>query len=140
MSNLNELVSKFVVVRAQRMALEKDAEAIKKDTEEPLKAQILQVMAVQGLKSANVEGLGRVVCKETSHYEIHNIEALAFQMLKVMVEAAQAGRPVSDGLLLQRRVHRENLDTLLDGNADEAYLASLGVKKAVRTDLSFTKA
>lgn len=140
MSNLNELVSKFVAVRAQRMAHEKDAEAIKKDTEEPLKAQILQVMATQGLKSANVDGLGRVVCKETSHYEIQDIEALAFQMLKVMVEAAQTGRPISDGLLLQRRVHRENLDTMLDGNTDEVYLTSLGVKKAVRTDLSFTKA
>lgn len=139
MSSLNELVSEYVKVRAQRMSLEKEAEAIRKDTEEPLKAQILQVMSAQGLKSANVEGLGRVVCKETSHYEILDMEALAFQMLKVMVEAAQAGRPVSDGLLLQRRVHRENLDTMLDGNADEGYLASLGVKKATKTELSFTK-
>lgn len=139
MNSLNELVGAYVEARNQRLELEKEAEGIKKDTEEPLKAQILQVMAVQGLKSANVEGLGRVVCKETSHYEIQNIEALAFQMLKVMVEAAQAGRPVSDGLLLQRRVHRENLDTMLDGNTDEVYLTSLGVKKATKTELSFQK-
>ncbi len=96
-------------------------------------------MAAQGLKSANVEGLGRVVCRETSHYEINNIEALAFQMLKVMVTSAQEGRPISDGLLLQRRVHRDNLDALLDGNTDEGYLSNFGVKKAIRTDLSFTK-
>lgn len=142
MTSLTELVGAFIEVRGQRLELEKEADDLKKNTEEPLKAQILQLMSAQGLKSANVEGLGRVVAKETKHYEIMDIEALAFQMLKVMVEAAQEGRPVSDGLLLQRRVHRENLDTMLDGMGEitDEKIAGFGVRKAVKVELAFTKA
>lgn len=146
MSSLNELVAEYVEVKAKRLKLEKDAEEIKKGREGELSALILQVMAAQGLKSANVEGLGRVVCKETSHYEITDMESLAFAMFKVMVDAAQKGRPMSDGLLLQRRVHKDNLDSFLESiilptDAEgQPSMAHLGVKKAIRTDLSFTKA
>ncbi len=139
MSSLNELVAEYITIRTKRLQLEKEADGIKKGREGELSAQILQVMSAQGLKSANVSGLGRVVCRETSHYEIHDIESLALQMLKVMVSAVRDGRPISDGLLLQRRVHRENLDSLLGEGADESTMINMGVKKAVRTELSFTK-
>lgn len=125
--------------RNERLALEKKAADLKRDIEEPLRVQILQVMAAQGLKSANVEGLGRVVCKESHHYEIMDIESLAYQTFKLMVKAAEDGRPLSDGLLLQRRVHRENLDAVIEaaGGMDKA--AEFGVRNVTKTDLSYTK-
>lgn len=94
-------------------------------------------MSAEGLKSANVTGLGRVVSKETSHYEIVNIDQLAVQMFQAMLDAAKEGRPLADGFLLQRRVNRENLEQYIE---DEADTAKFGVKKVTKNDLSFTKA
>lgn len=125
--------------RNERLALEKKAADLKRDIEEPLRVQILQVMAAQGLKSANVEGLGRVVCKESHHYEIMDIEGLAYQMFKSMVKAAEEGRPLSDGLLLQRRVHRENLDAMIEAAGGMGKAAEFGVRNVTKTDLSYTK-
>lgn len=125
--------------RNERLALEKKAADLKRDIEEPLRVQILQVMAAQGLKSANVEGLGRVVCKESRHYEITDIESLAYQTFKLMVKAAEEGRPLSDGLLLQRRVHRENLDAMIEAAGGMGKAAEFGVRSVTKTDLSYTK-
>lgn len=142
MSTLNYLVRQFVEVRARRFLLEKEAQELKANVEDDLKARILQIMAAQGLKSANVEGLGRVVSKENSHFEIMDMEALALQMFKNFVTAAQSGRPLTDALLLQRRVHAENLSNFIEmeGQPCESFLTSLGVRKVVKNDLSFTKA
>lgn len=125
--------------RNERLALEKKAADLKRDIEEPLRVQILQVMAAQGLKSANVEGLGRVVCKESRHYEITDIESLAYQTFKLMVKAAEEGRPLSDGLLLQRRVHRENLDAMIEAAGGMGKATEFGVRSVTKTDLSYTK-
>ena len=92
-------------------------------------------MSAQGLKSANVEGIGRVVSRDTGYYEITDIDVLDRQMLAIMVENHKMGRPLSDGLLLQRRVSRENLELALEDNPEANY----GVNFAVKTTLSITK-
>lgn len=104
---------------------------------------ILLEMSASGLKSANIKGVGKVVCRESSHYEITDIEALALTMFKKMVECGQQGRPLSDALLLQARIHRENLETHVGESEDdtelERMLSAYGVKKASKLDLAVTK-
>lgn len=100
-------------------------------------------MSASGLKSANIKGVGKVVCRESSHYEITDIEALALAMFRKMVECGQQGRPLSDALLLQARIHRDNLETHVGEAEDDAelerMLSSYGVKKASKLDLAVTK-
>lgn len=137
-------------MRTRRQELEKEADGIKNGREAELKAQILAEMSAQGMKSANLEGVGRVVSKVTYHYEIRDIEALAVQMFKTMLESAKAGRPFSDGLLLQRRVSKEQLEAHMEAvasciegsgpDADAAAATMFGVKYVAKNDLSITKA
>jgi hypothetical protein len=96
----------------------------------------------QGLKSANVEGVGKVVLKTTYHYEIRDLNMLAYQQLAMLVQAAKEGRPLSDGLILQARIHKDNLENTLTeaGITPEQVAQTFGVAREGRDDLSFTKA
>ena len=143
MSTLQDLVAGYIAARAQRVGLESQAKEIKSSQEDPLKERILAEMSAQGVKSANIDGMGRVASVSRVHLEITNIEALAMQMLRGMVQAHKEGRPMSEGLLLQRRPNRENIEALLAGQEvqpdDEVALNAMGIKQASKTDLSFTK-
>lgn len=119
------------------MELERQADELKSGEEAELKRQILLEMQTAGIKSANVEGVGRVVSKDTRHYEVQDMEKFARAMFQTMLDAAKQGRPFSDGLLLQRRIHRENLETVLENSG--ATLDTYGISQIVRTDLSVTK-
>ena len=137
-------------MRTRRQELEKEANDIKAGREQELKNAILAEMSAQGIKSANVEGVGRVVSKNTQHYEVVDIEALSEQMFRAMLKAKQEGRQFSDGLLLQRRVSRENLEAYMEiaastipgsgPEADDKTANMFGVKQVTKNDLSFTKA
>lgn len=124
------------------MALEKQADEIKKGEEAELKKAIMAEFMSQGLKSANVDGIGKVVMKTTYHYEIRDLNQLAYQQLAMLVQAAKDGRPLSDGLILQARIHKDNLEnTLTDAGIPPEQLAQMfGVAREGRDDLSFTKA
>lgn len=135
MSSLRDLCVQYAEVRGRRTELERQAKELKEGQEADLQEAILAEMSAQGLKSANVEGIGRVVSRDTGYYEITDIDALARQMLAIMVENHKMGRPLSDGLLLQRRVSRENLELALEDNPEANY----GVNFAVKTTLSITK-
>lgn len=144
MSNLMALSEQYIGVRQERLALEKKAKEIQNGREKDLRELILLEMSSSGLKSANIKGVGKVVCRESSHYEITDIEALALTMFKKMIECGQQGRPLSDALLLQARIHRDNLEThvgeLENDTELERMLSSYGVKKASKLDLAVTKA
>lgn len=143
MSNsLMDLAAQYVSARQERLALEKQAKEIQTGREKDLKELLLLEMSSSGLTSANIKGVGKVVCRVSSHYEITDIETLALTMFKKMLECGQQGRPLSDALLLQARVHRENLETHVGDHDDsvmEQILASYGVKKASKIDLAVTK-
>lgn len=119
------------------MELEHKADEIKNGEEAELKRQILIEMQTAGIKSANVEGVGRVVSKDTKYYEVQDMEKFARAMFQSMLDAAKQGRPFSDGILLQKRVHRENLETVLENSGTQ--LDAYGIAQLVRTDLSVTK-
>ena len=135
--NLQILAQKYIQVRQQRMELEHQADDIKNGEEAELKRQILLEMQTSGIKSANVEGVGRVVSKDTKYYEVQDMEKFARAMFQSMLDAAKQRRPFSDGILLQKRVHRENLETVLENSGTK--LEDYGIAQLVRTDLSVTK-
>lgn len=134
---IQELAQQYINVRARRMELEHQADEIKNGEEAELKRQILIEMQSAGIKSANVEGVGRLVSKETKYYEIQDLEAFAKSMFQSMYNAAKEGRPFSDGIILQKRVHRENLETILENSGLSADV--FGIAQLSRIDLSVTK-
>lgn len=140
---ITELVKEFVKVRTERLELEKKADEIKKGREAELKQMIMAEFSAQGLKSANVQGVGRVVCKTTYHYEVKDLNMLAYQQLKMLVQAGKEGRPLSDGLILQSRINAGNLEDAViqsGGSTDNPdTMAAYGLVRAGREDLSFTR-
>lgn len=135
--SLQDLVLEYVKVRQGRMELERQANEIKEGKEAELKKHILLDMASSGIKSVNLAGIGRVVSRSTPYYEITDLNVLARAMFQAMLNAAKEGRPFSDGLLLQKRVNRESVDTLLEETGVKP--EEFGVSQSVRTDLSITK-
>ena len=140
--SLIDLVKQYDAVRTKRLSLEKGADAIKSGEETELKQAILNELSSQGLKSANVEGVGRIAVRTTSHYEVTDLNALAVAFVARVVANKKAGRPLSDGLPLQARPSREGIDAVLDATVDERKrydtMNSFGVKLVERNDLSLT--
>lgn len=109
---------------------------------------ILAEMSAMGVKTMNFEGLGKITSRTTWHYEISDIDALVLESFKKMLAALQQNRPISDGCLLQRRPHKDNLETFFAKDyptmepgslEEEEALKSWGVRKATKNTLSFTK-
>ena len=134
--SLIDLVKQYDAVRTKRLSLEKEADAIKSGEETELKQAILNELSSQGLKSANVEGVGRIAVRTTSHYEVTDLNALAVAFVARVVANKKAGRP------LQARPSREGIDAVLDATVDERQrydtMNSFGVKLVERNDLSLT--
>lgn len=151
MKSITDLVESYIEVRTRRQELEAKANDIKNGEEQELKTLILAEMAAQGMKSVHLEGVGRVTSRVSYHYEIKDMEKLSKCMFKAMATAIENGRPVSDGLLLQRRVSKEALENLIgdtvqkvNQNASQEdydriseYL--FGVKNVGKNNLSITK-
>lgn len=140
-SNLMDMARELADLKARISALNEDLKALK-DREADLKRSVLIEMGPA--KSVNLEGVGRLVRKNNTRYEIRDIEALAMAMLKVMVANGKAGRPLSDGLLLQQRVSARNLEEVMDAEgldeaSEEAYINGAGLARVIEQSLSFTK-
>lgn len=135
---LKEMVKEYADLRTRRQELEKQADEIKNGREQELKNQILLEMSGQGLKTANFEGLGRVTARNKSHYEIQDQEKLAYAILQAIVNAGNAGRPLSDGLFLQKRISSEMFETLMEENQNMP-METYGVAQVTRQELSLTK-
>ena len=139
--SLIDLVKRYDDVKTKRLSLEKEADAIKQGEETELKQAILNELTAQGLKSANVEGVGRIAIRTTAHYEVADVNLLAKAFVQQVVANSNNGRPLADGMLLQARPSREGLDTLLDGMSDtdkEKTMSLFGVRFVERNDLSLT--
>lgn len=129
--------------RENRSSLEKQVKDIKA-IEAELESRILMELAAQGLKTVNVEGVARISAKDSYHYELADINKLAMQMFYGMMNAIRDKHPVSDGLLLQQRISKSNLEDMLaakypDGNVTPEMLDELGIRKVEDKTLSLTK-
>lgn len=95
-------------------------------------------MSSQGLKTANFDGVGRVTQRNKSYYEIQDTEKLARSLMQSMIDAAQAGRPFSDGLFLQKRISNEIFETMLS-DKENPQLETFGIAQVSRPELSITR-
>lgn len=143
MATLTEMVTCLKKARENRANLEKQAKGIK-EIENDLERRILMEMAAQGLKTVHVEGVARVSSKDAYHYELADIEKLSKEMFYGMMKAIEHGRPISDGLLLQQRISKSNLEDILtakypDGNITPEALDELGIRKVEEKTISLTK-
>lgn len=140
-SSLMDMARELAELKSRITALNEELKGLK-ETEQDLKRSIILEMGPA--KSVNLEGVGRLVRKNSTRYEIRDIEALAMTMLKVMVANGKAGRPLSDGLLLQQRVAARNLEEVMDAEGldettEEAYINGAGLARITEQSLSFTK-
>lgn len=138
---MTSLVEELIANRGQQKSLREQLDALKGE-EEDLKRSIL--LCMEGAKSINLEGLGRITRTTKTYYSIGNIEKLAVQMFKLMLENGQRGMPLSEGLLLQQRVSKTALDGIMDSmELDEtqraAYIAEAGLNEVSEPALSLTK-
>lgn len=141
-SELSSMAGQLAEVQ-QQLARVREVEKALKAREEELRRNILLGMGTA--KSLNLEGVGRLVRRDKTRYEIRNIEALSLAMLMRMVDNGKNGRPLADGLLLQQRVAARNLEEVLsmqglDPEQEEAYIQRAGLAKVVEPALTFTKA
>lgn len=138
---MTSLVEELLAIREQLKSL-REQQDILKDKENELKRSIL--LCMEGAKSINLEGIGRVTRTTKTYYSIANVEKLAIQIFKLMIEAGQKGMPLSEALLLQQRVSKSALDAImenmeLDENQRLAYIAEAGLNEVSEPALSLTK-
>lgn len=141
LSRMTSLVEELIANRGQQKSLREQLDELK-GQEEDLKRSIL--LCMEGAKSINLEGLGLITRTTKTYYSISNIEKLAVQMFKLMLENGQRGMPLSEGLLLQQRVSKSALDGIMDSlELDEtqraAYIAEAGLNEVSEPALSLTK-
>ena len=106
---LLDYIEKYQQVRDARAKLEKDVENLKA-AENALKASMLASLDATGLDSIK-EGGYTVFKKHNIRAEITDHAKLQGVMYDLMTEAYNEGRPLQDGLLLQRTVAKT---TVLD--------------------------
>ena len=141
-----EIASALADARARRTALEREAQEVKAQETE-LEQALLAELSAQNVKSVNLEGFGRVVRRDTPHYEISDANALAVAMLKSLVAAAKEKRPLSEGFMLQRRASRDAIETYVkdlsglnpEDDGFDAQCAAIGVNRVVRQGITITK-
>lgn len=135
------LVEQLMQNKSQQKSLREQLDILKNE-EEALRRSIL--LAMGAAKSINLEGLGRITRTTKSYYSINNVEKLALQMFKLMLENGKRGMPLSEGLLLQQRVSKSALDAIMDSleldeNQRLAYIAETGLTEVSEPALSLTK-
>ena len=106
---LKDKIELYNNVREARAKFEKQAQVLK-DKEAQLKAEMLAELNAHGLDSL-VEGGYTIFKKHSVRAEVTDHNKLQEAMFALMVKAKEEGRPLQDGLLLQRTVAKT---TVLD--------------------------
>lgn len=139
-TNLVTLAQRYAEIRAKREQLDAAVRELKA-AEDEAKARLISEMDVQKIPSARFDGIGRVVLRQTTRFEISDIDLFARAMLQQMVDNAKNGRRLSDGLMLQRRPAKTVIEELAsDGgwnNAEE--YARRGLAVTENMDITFTR-
>lgn len=122
-----------------REKLEAQAKLLK-EKEDELKASLINEMSAQGMPSVKFDGLGRFVVKQVASYAISDIDKFSMAMLARMVDNANHGRPLFDGLMLQKRPAKGVIEELMEaGYMKQDDLAGMGLEQTERMDLTFTR-
>lgn len=122
-----------------REKLEAQAQLLK-EKENELKGQLINEMGAQQMPSVKFDGLGRFVVKSVSSYAITDLDLFARAMLARMVDNGQHGRPLSDGLMLQKRPAKGVIEELVEaGYLSPSELGAAGLEASERLDLTFTR-
>ena len=148
---LKDKIELYNTVREARAKFEKQAQVCK-DKEAQLKAEMLAELAAHGLDSLT-EGGFTIFKKHSVRAEVTDHNKLQEAMFALMVKAKEEGRPLQDGLLLQRTVAKSTVldliherlglkdDEEMDVNAkdtiDEA--EKLGLRLVDNIDISVRK-
>ena len=137
------MASELSTIRAEKKALQDKLDDIVAQEKE-LERSILLELTAAGSSSMKLDGVGRLVVKEKVRYEIADKEALAYAVLRGMVENAEQGFALSDGLLLQQRVAARNFEERaeragFEGEALANYITSCGLRRVAEPSLTFTK-
>lgn len=139
MSKVLELAQRYAEVRRQREELDKLVKEAKL-REDEVKALLISEMSAEQMPSVKFDGLGRFVIKPAIRYDIADIDRLMETQMRLMIDNLEAGRPISDGLLLQRRTAKGVIEELKENNSWTAEdLASKGLVVTENFDLSFTR-
>lgn len=137
--SVRQVAEQYAQVREMREKLEAQA-ALLKEKENELKAQLINEMGAQQMPSVKFDGLGRFVVKTVSSYAITDIDLFARAMLARMVDNGSHGRPLSDGLMLQKRPAKGVIEELVEAGYLRAdTLAEQGLEVSERLDLTFTR-
>lgn len=148
---LLEYIEKYQEVRDARAKLERSVEKLK-ETETQLKASMLASLDASGLDSIK-EGGYTVFKKHNIRAEITDHAKLQGVMYDLMTQAHNEGRPLQDGLLLQRTVAKTTVldlihsrlglpeDQELDVNNQDTIdqADSLGIRLVDNIDISVRK-
>lgn len=134
-----QIAEQYAKIREMREKLEAQAKLLK-EKEEELKGQLITSMEAQQMPSVKFDGLGRFVVKSVASYAITDIDTFARAMLARMVDNGKHGRPLSDGLMLQKRPAKGVIEELIEAGylAPDALGAS-GLEQSERLDLTFTR-
>ena len=108
---LKDKILLYNEIREARAKYEKHAQYLK-DKEQVLKAEMLAELASKGLDSLTEAGF-TVFKKHTIRAEITDHETLQSAMYELMTQARAEGRPLQDGLLLQRTVAKNTVIDLI---------------------------
>lgn len=134
------LAESYAQLRAQREALDAQVKELKKQEEE-VKAQLINELSAQQMPSVRFDGLGRFVVKAATAYTITDIDRFCRATMQRMVDNAKAGRPLSDGLMLQKRPAKTVIEELMEtGYMRPDVLGAMGLAQEERLDLTFTRA
>ena len=134
-----EQIKLYTEVREKRAQLEKKAAELK-EIEAKIKAEILMNLEAQGLESCKEAGytLSR---KHTLRAEVADHTKLQECMFNLMSAAKAEGRPLQDGVLLQRTVSKSAVidDLNILDEKTKSLADSIGIKLVDVIDLSVRK-
>lgn len=138
--SLASLAQKYADLRAEREKLEAMAKKIR-EQEDEAKARLISEMDVQKIPSIKFDGIGRVVLRANKRYEIQDTELFVRAMLQRIVDNGQHGRPLSDGLMLQKRPAKTVIEELagVEHWDMEKVLPGMGLTVSENMDITFTR-
>lgn len=137
--SLVDLARQYAEARTAREALDKEAKEAK-EKEESLKESLISEMAAQQIPSVKFEKIGRFVLKPNVRYDIVDMDLFARAMLAQMVDNGKHGRPLSDGLMMQKRTAKTVIEEMADAfQWGEKDFAARGLTPVEKMDMTFTR-
>lgn len=136
-NTVRQAAERYAQLREQREILDAQVKELR-EQEEEAKATLITEMSAAQMPSARFDGLGRFVIKQSVRYDITDIDVFVRAMLQRMVDNGKAGRPLSDGLMLQKRPSKTIIEELMESGYIKE-LAPFGLAQEEKLDLTFTK-